>query len=105
MGESKNIGNWVWDDSLNNGNGGWVQQKGTAGGAGHAIDPPLEYVTYAGGGFTYYCSAVPGTALATEAWQVARKRDASGTISYAGTGLFAHAANSLAVVANLSYTL
>lgn len=74
-------------------------------GAARTASPPYTLVVYAGSGFTYYCSALPGTARSGSTWQVYRKTDATGDFVYAGSGLFAHAATSLAVVAALSYSL
>jgi hypothetical protein len=76
-----------------------------SGGAALVTDPALTYVTYSDATYTYYCEAPIGTARSTAAWQVSRKTNATGDIIYAGTGAFAHAATSLAVVGALTYTL
>ena len=66
---------------------------------------PLSFVTYAGGGYTYYCEALVGTARSTAKWRVSRKTDSTGDIIYAGGGSFEHAATDLATVQNLVYNL
>lgn len=79
-------------------------------GALHTTSPAYTLVKYAGGGFTYFCNAVPGTARSTAAWRVSRLTDATGDIVYAGAvgstvATFAFAATDLATVAALTYTL
>lgn len=68
-------------------------------------DPAMTMVKYAGGGYTYFCEALPGTARSTATWRVMRVTDATGDIVFAGTGRAAHAATDLATVAALTYTL
>lgn len=95
---SDSIGDvWTWYGSY------WV--KTITDGAVHVTDPSYSLVKYSGGGYTYYAEAAIGTARSTAAWRVSRITDATGDALYAGTGLFAHAATSLAVVAALTYTL
>ena len=76
-------------------------------GALHVADAPLNFVIYSGGGYTYYCESSGGSALADPAWQVSRKTDATGTITYAGSaasfGAFAFAVTDLTAVAALTY--
>jgi hypothetical protein len=74
-------------------------------GAAYGIDTSLTFITYAGGGFTYYCEAAPETARSDAAWRVSRKTDATGDIITAGTGAFDQTADDLAEVAGLTYTL
>lgn len=81
----------------------WVQTR--TNGAAHTTSPAYTFVTYSDATYTYYCEAVIGTARSTAAWQVSRKTTATGDIVYAGTGAFAHAATSLAIVTALTYTL
>ena len=82
-------------------------QLKSANGAACVTDIPLNSVTYAGGGYTYYCQSVGGSALNAAVWQVMRKTEATGTMTYAGTGstfgAFAHLATDLATVAALVY--
>lgn len=82
---------------------GWIRTA--ANGAAHVTDPSLTMIKYTGSGYTYICEAAIGTARSTAGWRVLRITDATGDTVYAGTGLFAHAATSLAVVAALTYTL
>lgn len=70
-----------------------------------ADDPALTLVKYAGGGYTYYCEGMPGTARSTALWRVMRITDATGDVVYAGNGSASHAATDLATVAALTYTL
>ena len=82
-----------------------VTDLGDRHGPAHVTDPSLTMIKYTGSGYTYICEAAIGTARSTAGWRVLRITDATGDIVYAGTGLFAHAATSLAVVAELTYTL
>jgi hypothetical protein len=87
------------------GTSGWKPDR--IAGAALVTDPMWNYVTYAGGGYTYYCQSVGGSDLTDSVWQVARKTDATGTITYAGTvltfGSFTFRADNLATVAALTY--
>ena len=71
----------------------------------YGVDPPLSFVSYSGGGYTYLCEAPVGTARSTASWRVTRITDATNDAIFAGTADFEHAATDLATVAALTYTL
>ena len=62
-------------------------------------------IQYTGSGYTYFCEAVIGSARSDSVWRVLRKTDATGDLVYADTGAFDNAADDLATVAALTYTL
>lgn len=74
----------------------WITAQ--SGGAALVSDAALDYIPYSDATYDYYCEAAPGTALATAAWRIARKHNATGRIEYADGGAFSNAATDLATV-------
>lgn len=66
-------------------------------------ETPLVMVPYTGGGYNYYCEAVPGVAKTASAWKITRVLQATGQVDYAGSGTFIHPATDYATVAALTF--
>ena len=65
----------------------------------------LSFQSYTGGDYTYWCEALPLSALSDSVWHVVRKNDSAGQILHADTGGFTNKATDLSTVAALTYTL
>lgn len=66
-------------------------------------EAPLVMVPYSGGGYDYFCEAIPGVAKTSNAWRITRVLQSTGQVDYAGSGIFEHPATDLATVAALTY--
>lgn len=65
----------------------------------------LKYVTYSDATYAYHCFAMPGSALADEAWMVKRVKSADSSITFSGGSWdFGYAATNLSTVQGHTYS-